>query len=229
MGLNDTTPERRRGWRRREYRKNRVYVKTEFVNPFPWMSHTEARVALWLQAQAIPYSWRYFNGDAPNFTLLVPDFTPEFTLRDYKIVILILGTYWGQVPGVLDKNSLAAAALEGDGYKVGLFWEDEIVRDVSRALTTKFPELARPSIHGGEYKNPWGVVAYKPNLARIAKLKAFNLRRFKAFDPEQETRSRAYASRRLRHRSRTRRTRANESPLPAPTRHSRRSLRSSDS
>src|SRR5690606_35314459 len=99
-------------------RKNRAYVKTGFVNPYPWMSSTEARVHLWLEYRQVPFSWRWFDGYSPNLSYLMPDFHPEFTLKEYKVVILVIGTFWGTVPGILDRNALAQVLLEEEGWTV---------------------------------------------------------------------------------------------------------------
>jgi len=87
----------------------------QFVNPYPQMSEPEARVFLFLKGLGVPFSWRQFDGKAyaPQFSEFMPSFVPEFTLTEYRIVILTIGSYWGTLPGILDNNGLAAAFFGG--------------------------------------------------------------------------------------------------------------------
>ena len=128
----------------------------QFVNPYPQMSEPEARVFLFLKGLGVPFSWREFDGKAyaPQFSELMPSFVPEFTLTEYRIVILTIGTYWGSLPGMLDNNGLAAALLEADGWKVALLWEQEIRNDVAKAILDKLPQLSSPSMRGGPKNFP---------------------------------------------------------------------------
>lgn len=128
----------------------------QFVNPYPQMSEPEARVFLFLKGLGVPFSWRQFDGKAyaPQFSEFMPSFVPEFTLTEYRIVILTIGSYWGTLPGILDNNGLAAAFLEADGWKVALLWEQEIRNDVAKAILDKLPELGTPTIRGGPKNFP---------------------------------------------------------------------------
>lgn len=130
---------------------------TSFTNPYSWMSEIEAMVHLDLEARRVPFSWRYFNGDSITLKALVPDFNPEFTLVDYKTVILIIGNYWGTLPTILDTNALAQAALEADGWTVISLFEDEIRKDVHQLIDRKVPALVAPRIQGPPAVNPYGV------------------------------------------------------------------------
>lgn len=128
-----------------------VAGNVEFVNPFPQMSEPEARVYLYLLSLGIPFSWRNFDGDslAPTFAVLAKPFiTPEFTLTEYKVVIMVLGQYWGGLPAVANTTSLAEVSLEADGWKVAVLMEDEIKRDVERAIYEKLPGVNFGSIKG---------------------------------------------------------------------------------
>jgi len=172
-----------RGWRKRSHKKDRrPGPSLAFQNPFPYMSDVEARVYLWLWRQNVPFSWRYFDGEAPNFQELLPGFTPEFTLSEYKLVILILGMYYGQLPGVLDKNALAQATLEYDGWKVVVLWEMDVVRDVNQTMTFAVPELVHPAITGPPKANPLGITPDYVS-ARRTRLSGVQLRKRKFFDP----------------------------------------------
>lgn len=123
----------------------------DFVNPYPQMSSLEARVHLFLEGLGVPFSWRKFDGQAlaPNLMWLMPTFIPEFTLTEYKVVILLIGTYWGTVPGVLDTNGLAAVLLEADGWTVVVLWEQEVLNDLSGTIFKKAPALQTAAIRGG--------------------------------------------------------------------------------
>jgi len=123
----------------------------------PWMSEPEAMVHLELERRQVPFSWRYFDGVSPAIAAVMPDFAPEFTLREYKVVILIIGLFFGEIPGVLDKNALAAALLEGDGWKVVNLYETDIRADVSGLLDKEVPVLKNPSVTGKPRPNPFGI------------------------------------------------------------------------
>lgn len=164
-------------------RKNRTFVKKGFVNPYPWMSSTEARVHLWLEARRVPFSWRWFDGNSPNIAYLMPDFHPEFTLKEYKVVIMILGTFWGTVPGIVDRNALAEVLLEEEGWTVVTLWQDQIETDLDRALLSQAPQLSAPSILGLPRTHPDG----RPNLMarRPVNSSSFQRRRFTRSDADE--------------------------------------------
>lgn len=132
-----------------------------FVNPFPQMSEPEARVYLFLVGLGVPFSWRYFDGDAiaPNFvTYVKPYYVPEFTLTEYKVVIMVTSQYWGglsssSLPGIVHMDSFAAAALEEDGWKVAMLNDFEIKNDVQKAVFNALPGVSFGSIKG-ESKTP---------------------------------------------------------------------------
>src|SRR5688572_19288549 len=152
------------GARRRaqKKRKNNILrgVKKlfKFQNPYPWMSEVEAMVHLELEKRGVPFSWRYFDAIelAPNLALLMPDFAPEFTLKEYKYVILIIGEFFGTLPTVLDRNAFGQVLLEADGWTVAVLFEDEIRDDVGKALDSKLPLLAAAAIKGPVRPNPYG-------------------------------------------------------------------------
>lgn len=197
-----------RGWRTRQSRKDLVRLPSlEFVNPYPWMSAVEARIHLVLEHLHVPFSWRYFDGYSPNMTELLPTFTPEFTLSEYNIVILVLGNYYGTLPGVLDMNALAQAALEYDGWTVAVLWEDEVVRDATVAVLNALPVLRAPTISGESKPNPYGLVPDYLSRRRLT-LASQALKRRKFFDPERQAKDRYSGNRRSPRRSRDRRTRS---------------------
>jgi hypothetical protein len=154
--------EEREGRRRKRTKgRNRAYVSTVklFQNPFPYMSDPEAMVKMQLDGMGVPYSWRFFDAEAPTLKLLIPDFAPEFTLREYKTVIMVIGGFFGTLPGVLDRTALAQVALEYDGWKVALLLEADILKNPWWAIVDKLPELKAPVIRGSERPNPIGAVA----------------------------------------------------------------------
>lgn len=145
--------------RERYARGNRIRATApyDFVNPYPWMPSTDARVFLELQHRRIPFAYRYFNAVNPYIKQLIPDWAPEFTLRDLKIVIIVQGAFFGNIPGVIQKNVLAKTILETEGWKVLFWFEYDIVSRLNQ-LFEQEPKLANPPVHGGEYTNPYGIV-----------------------------------------------------------------------
>ncbi len=132
-----------------------------FSNPYPWMSSIEAMVHLALEEHRVPFSWRYFDGYAPDFTELLVNtgYQPEFTLSEYKVVILVTSTFFGTLPGVLDKTALATVTLEADGWQVVNLFDPEIRSQGAWSLLIKaLPSLG--SITGPVKINPYG----RPNL-----------------------------------------------------------------
>jgi len=128
-----------------------------FSNPYPWMSAVEAMVHLALEAHKVPFSWRFFDGEAPTFQQLLVNtgYQPEFTLREYKLVILVTGGFYGTLPGVLDKTALAQVCLEEDGWKVvNLFDQDIRTVGAWNLLLKEMPNLG--SITGPLRPNPYG-------------------------------------------------------------------------
>lgn len=157
---------------------NRVGSRdVEFLNPYAWMSATEARVHLELERRKVPFTWRYFDAkdQAPHLTYLMPDFAPEFTLKEYKAVVIVQGGYFSTIPGVIDRVALAQALLEADGWKVAILFEADILKDVQGALSKALPVLAHPTVRGEPRVGPYG----RPDLMaeRRKNLSAFNLRR----------------------------------------------------
>lgn len=131
----------------------------EFTNPYPWMSSTEARVHLALEEAGVPFSWRWFDGESPTFQELLGNqgFQPEFTLREYKAVVMVLGGFWGFLPGVLDKVALAQVALEADGWRVCVLIGTDVDAGNAMAEMKKvIPELG--TIKGPIRPNPYGTV-----------------------------------------------------------------------
>lgn len=127
----------------------------EFLNPFTYMSSDEARVALELYNRNVPWSYRYFDGVAPTVQKLIPDFHPEFTLSEYKTVIVVQGNFWGTLTGVLDKTALAKVLLEHDGWKCIILWETDILHNLKDILDKEFPASVNPTITGGEKTSPF--------------------------------------------------------------------------
>jgi very-short-patch-repair endonuclease len=137
-------------------KRNVLAATLKFQNPYPWMSEIEAMVHLELERRKVPFSWRYFDGESLHLKTLMPDFTPEFTLRELRVVVLIAGNFFGTLPGILDMNALAQVLLEEDGWTVLTLFEDEIRADPSRALD-QVPALINPTVQGGPRPNPYGI------------------------------------------------------------------------
>lgn len=141
---------------RRKGQNRQKTFKPRPTNPYPWMSLPEALVHLELESRNIPFSWRWFDGVAETFQLLMPDFQPEFTLREQQTVILVQGGFFGFLPGVIDRIALAATLLEFDGWKVVILLEDEIRAGAAAALDKKAPELRAQLAFGPPRPNPFG-------------------------------------------------------------------------
>lgn len=158
-------------------RNRQRFPRIEFINPYPHMSEPEAMVHLELERREVPFTWRYFDGESLGITFTMPDFAPEFTLREYKIVILIIGEFWGELPGIMDKNALATAILESEGWKVAWFFEMDIRAGVSALVDRDLPELKAPAFKGKPRDNPFGI----PDLMkrRREQLRGQGLRRAK--------------------------------------------------
>ena len=142
---------------RKQRQRNRLRkVKPEFVNPYPWMSQPEAMIKLDLERRKVPFSWRYFDGVSPQLTELMPGYHPEFTLTEYKVVIILLGNFFGFLPGPLDTVALAQTLLELDGWKVKVFVEDDVRKDISGLIDRELPELINGIYRGKEKIGPYG-------------------------------------------------------------------------
>lgn len=147
-----------------------------FINPYPHMASAEAMVHLELERRHIPFSWRYFDGDSPWLKELIPDFAPEFTLREQRLVIIVVGAYFGTLPGVLDRTALAQAALEEDGWKVVSLFAYDIERDGANiTLNRHVPELIQPVATGEPRKSPYDPPTYFEELRK--RISALALRR----------------------------------------------------
>lgn len=202
---------RKRG-KRRSYRVRAPDF--EWQNPYPHMSSIEAMVHLELERREVPFSWRYFDGDAIHFKALMPSFAPEFTLREYRVVILIIGNFFGALPGVIDSNSLAASLLEADGWKVVILFEGDIRKDVKALIDKELPQLVSPTVKGEPRPNPYGNVDLMKGRREALRGQALARAKF-ALDPEKPGRrgntSDGSRSRNLRSRRRSRRQRASGS------------------
>lgn len=132
------------------------------VNPYPWLGQGEAFILELLQERNLPFAHRWFPNlaaTAPLTAQLIPDFAPEFVLPAYKTVIMVLGNYYGTLPGILDRNALAQALLTQDGWTSDFLLQQDIERDPAAALDSKFPNL--PKNAGGPFAsnqlaNPYG-------------------------------------------------------------------------
>lgn len=192
--------EGRRRIDRRRRRVNRVGAPNfEFVNPYPWMSSIEAMVHLELERRNVPFSWRYFDSKdlSPHIAHLMPDFAPEFTLREYKTAILIIGAFFGDLPGVIDKNALAIACLEADGWKAVTFFEAEIRAGVRDLIDRRIPALVSPHVRGQPKPNPYGYPDYMERRRRYIAGLGLLKKKFK-LDKQEEPDDRRRNRRRLR-------------------------------
>lgn len=182
--------------------KNRVFAKFGFTNPYPWMSDAEAMVHLELEARQVPFSWRYFDGDSPSRMLYMPDFHPEFTLREYNVAICVIGAFFGDMPGVLDRVALGQTVLEADGWKVHVWQEFEITAGVRDLFRRDLPQLEKPAVTGPLRPNPYGIPTHMAERRqRLSGLALLN-KQFK-FD-KQESESATRRRRRVRRGFRTR-------------------------
>lgn len=166
------------------FQRTRSY---QFTNPYPQMSEPEARVFLFLKGLGVPFSWRQFDGQAqaPQFMAYMPSYVPEFTLSEYKIVILVIGSYWGTLPGILDFALTAQLFLEADGWKVAALNEQEISNDIAKAVFDALPQLNAPTIRGGPKNFPEDYdKAYNERRRQYAR--SIGMRRRKPFKGEED-------------------------------------------
>lgn len=138
--------------------KNRVArTRVEFKNPYPWMSEPEAMVHLELERRGVPFSWRNFDGVSAHREAFIPEFHPEFTLREYNIAIVVIGGFFGTLPQVLDQTALGVSALEADNWKVATWSEAEIRSGVETLMDKDLPQLVSPQIKGTPRALQWGI------------------------------------------------------------------------
>lgn len=128
-----------------------------FIDPFSYESSDDARVQLELENRFIPFSYRYFDGEAPTLKKLLPAYEPEFTLREYKVVIIVVSSFFGALPGALNQAALASVLLEKDGWKQVAWYENEIKGlGVNYLIQRDLPELNMPVFQGPERPSPVG-------------------------------------------------------------------------
>lgn len=135
----------------------RVTLPTNFA-PFTTMSLAEGLVYKELETRGVPFTYRWFDGDAPNTKELLKGWAPEFTLKEYKRVITVIGGFYGTLPDVLNQTALGQVALEMDGWKLVILYESDIKTiGATAALDKAWPELARPQFLGEARLGPYGM------------------------------------------------------------------------
>lgn len=141
---------------RHRYPTKRVRTASlvDFVNPWPWMPSTDARVKLRLDQARIPYAYRYFPQPSPQLRELLPGWAPEFVLPQLRLVIIVQGDFFGRLPTVVSQISVAQTVLAAEGWKV-LVWQELDVRTRLDQLFAEEPKLASPPVRGGEIPNPY--------------------------------------------------------------------------
>jgi hypothetical protein len=148
------------------------------------MSDPEAMVHLELERRNVPFSWRWFDGDSPHLREMLPDYAPEFTLREYRLVFTVAGAFFSGIPGVFDRMALAAVLLEADGWRLEVLYDADIRKGVGQAIDAVAPELVRPSVVGPPRPNPLGNVDLMRRLRE--RLSAYAMFRRKYFDSEDQ-------------------------------------------
>jgi len=129
------------------------------IAPYSTMSLAEGLVYQVMLAKGIPFSYRWFDGDAPTVKELVKGWAPEFTLTEYRTVVIVLGGFYGTLPDVVNQAALAQVALEMDGWKlVYLFEADILTKGAAASLELAMPALVLPGIaHGTVRFGPYGM------------------------------------------------------------------------
>lgn len=194
--------------RRKTGRQNRIALGKNFLlptNPYPYMSAVEAMVHVELEQRRVPFSWRYFDGDSAHLSTLMPDFHPEFTLREYRVVIIVLGGFFGTLPSVLDKNALAAALLEADGWTVKLWHEAEIRAGLAELMDREIPALRNPAVRGAMRPNPFGIPDFMARRRAQLAGQGLNRKKFRTDGKDSRVGSRSRRRRPLRRLPRARR------------------------
>lgn len=167
------------------------------------MSLPDALVHMELERQNLPFSYRYFKTEwCPGLVELFREqpnpWTPEFTLPQYKTVIIIIGFYFGSIPGIIDANALGKVFLESQGWKVVIWFQNEIEGSPGPTglLARDLPNLLKGKIHGPPIANPYGL----PNF--LSGLRSHRAHNKKLITKTRETRTSGHLKRRVAHRRR---------------------------
>lgn len=151
--------------------------EAKLTAPFSTMSLAEGLVYQALQQKGVPFSYRWFDGNAPTVKELVKGWAPEFTLTEYKRVITVIGGFYGTLPDVVNQAALAQVALEMDGWKlVYLFEADVRTQGATAALETAMPELRNPTVHGEVRFGPYGMPDLMSKLREIRRSQTHKFR-----------------------------------------------------
>jgi hypothetical protein len=118
----------------------------------PWV---DAYVWIALTQRGVPFHYRYFSGVSPMLRELMPDWAPEFTITKAKVVIILLGAFWGNIPSVIDRTALASAILKSEGWTVYVVHEFDVR---ARGVDTVLNGLTKlRGVTGGPLKQPFGL------------------------------------------------------------------------
>lgn len=121
----------------------------------------DAMVYRELQIRQVSFSYRWFNPTwSPKLKAIIPDYHPEFTLPQYRVVIIVLGSFWGSLPGIIDRNALAKTVLEAEGWKVVIWNELDIRRNIVALFSKELPQLDKPAVKGTLIPSPYGIPNY---------------------------------------------------------------------
>jgi hypothetical protein len=95
-----------------------------WVNPMPQLPSGDVKMILTLQSLGLDYWYRLpaskWQPGSVMLKALIPDWAPEFVFPVSKVVIVILGAFFGNIPSVIDATALGKAILEREGWKVAV-------------------------------------------------------------------------------------------------------------
>lgn len=161
------------------------------------MSWPDAIIRRELEVRRVPFSYRYFKPEwCPTLKVLLPDYHPEFTLPQYKIVILVMGQFWGTLPGIVDRDALGKVVLESEGWKVVVWHEIDIRTRVLQLFRTELPQLEDPQITGEQIANPYPLPNFIDKFKAIIAAQRVLIKRTRATRTRRKGRARRRTGRR---------------------------------
>src|SRR4030095_4482002 len=123
-------------------------------------------IYLALQQRGIAFSYRWFNGHSTYLKAFLPDYAPEFTIASAKVIIVIFGSFFGNIPSVIDRNALAKAILEREGWQVVWVQEVDLLSYGADTILQRIPRLAGAA-KGGPLPHPLGAIDTMEQFRRM--------------------------------------------------------------
>lgn len=143
-----TARERKRG----DPRGGRKVYRPEWRDPFPGVLGTlpEKMVLAEMVHRQIPFSFQHVLPDLQHLDG-TQEWRVDFYIPSTKLILEVNGNYWHTLEGAPAKDAFRYAALEYHGYKVLVWWEDEILTSMLR-LFDEEPTFRHPPVKGPPVK-----------------------------------------------------------------------------